>query len=75
MTNTAPTTLAIQAESQSTFINTQSYYTCDQRDRQKLAANIIKPTQTRIHRKKYVNGSENLEEHVRKKTGTTLFQA
>ncbi len=33
---------------------------------QKWAANIIKPTQSRIYRKKYVNGSVNSEGHVQK---------
>jgi hypothetical protein len=49
-TNTAQTTLdAIQASSQSTFINDQLYNTCDEQN-DKNAANIFKPMQTGINR-------------------------
>ncbi len=42
-----------------------------------LAANIIKPVQTHIYRKKYVNDSANSEEHLKKKKekGAMLIQA
>jgi hypothetical protein len=55
MTNTAPTTLsARQAASQSTFIKEQLYcipLVISRND--KKAANIIKPTLTRINRENY----------------------
>jgi hypothetical protein len=35
--------------------------------RQKEAAKIMRPMQTRIYRKKYVNGSENSKGHKKKK--------
>ncbi len=43
--------------SQFTFINAQLYFTFDKRVMTKKAASNIKPMQTRIHWKKYVNGS------------------
>jgi hypothetical protein len=47
-------------------------------DNKKIAANIIKPMQTRNYLKKYVNGSVNSEGHLKikiKKPGATLIQA
>ncbi len=67
MTKTAPITVcAIQAAIQPTFNNVQLYSTCEEREWQKQADNIIKPTQTRIYWKKYMNGSVNLEGHLKK---------
>ncbi len=58
------------------FISAKLYSTCDQREWKKKAANIIKPRQTRIYRKKYVNGSVKRREIEKNKIkkGATLIQ-
>jgi hypothetical protein len=54
----------------STFEKADSAYSyiAHRQSMTKIAANIMKPMQTRIYRKKYVNGSENS-----KRTGLDLF--
>jgi hypothetical protein len=63
ITNTAPATLsAIQAASQSTFINAQLYSTI-----LVISANDKNKQLTLMRQRKYVNGSFNSEGHLKNK--------
>jgi hypothetical protein len=56
----------------STFVKAVSAYSAAPVHGQNKATNIIKPRQTRIYRKKYVNGSANSKGHQKIKIKTRL---